>query len=126
MQRLVPSLLTAAALLGPVHAQWSTDAASNQVVSNAASDQNQPKVAATQDGGFWISWFDGIGTGWDVRLQKYDVSGAEAFAPGGLLIADRSFSSTQDYSLAVAGNGDALLAFRDDRSGGKSGPCGRP
>lgn len=97
--------------------QWGTDPAINQVLSSAPSDQNQPKLAPTPDGGFWVSWLDGIGTGWDVRVQKLDAAGVEVFAPGGLLVADRSFSSTQDYGLAVAENGDALLAFRDDRTG---------
>lgn len=109
------AVLPAVALAAP--AQWGSDPAVNQVISSAPSDQNQPKLAPSPDGGFWVSWLDGIGTGWDVRLQKLDASGLEVFSPGGLLVADRSFSSTQDYGLGVAENGDALLAFRDDRTG---------
>lgn len=97
--------------------QWTSDPAVNQLISGAPSDQNQVKIAPSPDGGFWVSWLDGIGTGWDVRLQKLDARGQEAFPSGGLLVADRGFSSTQDYGLSVATNGDALLAFRDDRSG---------
>lgn len=95
--------------------QWSTDVAVNQVVSGATSDQNQPKVAAAIDGGYWVSWLDGIGSGWDVRIQRFDVHGQALLGPQGILVADRGFSSTQDYGLDVAPNGDALLAFRDDR-----------
>ncbi|MEZ4651821.1 MAG: hypothetical protein R3E97_24095 [Candidatus Eisenbacteria bacterium] len=36
----------------------------------------------------------------------------------GVLVADRSFSSTQDYGLDVDASGNALLVFRDDRVGG--------
>ena len=32
-----------------------------------------------------------------------------------MLVADRGFSSTQDYGLDVDSAGNALLAFRDDR-----------
>ena len=103
---------------GAAAPQWGADPAVNQVISSAPSDQNQPKLAPTPDGGYWVSWLDGIGTGWDVRLQKLDAGGVAAFGAGGILVADRSFSSTQDYGLSVAANGDALLAFRDDRSGG--------
>jgi len=110
-------LVSGAVSSAAVPAQWGADPAVNQVISSAPSDQNQPKLAPTPDGGFWVSWLDGIGTGWDVRLQKLDASGAEVFGPGGLLVADRGFSSTQDYGLGVAENGDALLAFRDDRTG---------
>ncbi len=115
------SILTAGSVLcvtaSAAAAQWGSDPAVNQVISSAPSDQNQPKLVPSPDGGFWVSWLDGIGTGWDVRLQKLDASGLEVFSPGGLLVADRSFSSTQDYGLGVAENGDALLAFRDDRTG---------
>ncbi|QDV06617.1 hypothetical protein Poly30_21270 [Planctomycetes bacterium Poly30] len=115
---LLVSSLFATAVAPMAQAQWSTDTAANQIVADAASDQNQVKVVATKDGGYWMSWFDGIASGWDVRLQRFDVDGVAAFPAGGILVADRSFSSTQDYGLDVAFNGDALLAFRDDRSGG--------
>ena len=36
----------------------------------------------------------------------------------GVLVADRGFSSTQDYSLDVDSAGNAVLAFRDDRASG--------
>ncbi|MEM9381424.1 MAG: hypothetical protein AAGB93_15830 [Planctomycetota bacterium] len=111
----LPLLLPSTAL-----AQWATDTAANQVVRDAPSDQNQVKVVATGDGGFWVSWFDGLASGWDVRLQRYDLTGEAAFPPGGLLVADRSLSSTQDYGLATTTDGDAILAFRDDRGAGIS------
>ncbi len=114
----LPLAVAVGPVAGAAPAQWGADPAVNQVISSAPSDQNQPKLAPTPDGGFWVSWLDGIGTGWDVRLQKLDAGGVAAFGAGGLLVADRSFSSTQDYGLSVAANGDALLAFRDDRGGG--------
>jgi hypothetical protein len=110
----------AAALLvltASASAQWSTDAALNVSVADGASDQTQPKVVATSDGGCYLSWFDGIGTGFDVRLQKLDAAGNELFPHNGVLVADRAFSSTQDYGLDVDSAGNALLTYRDTIGG---------
>jgi len=98
------------------HAQWSSDPAVNLPVADAAGTQVQPKVAPTSDGGCYISWFDGAG-GYDLRLQKLDSGGEEVFAHNGVLVANRGFSSTQDYGLDVDASGNALLVFRDDSSG---------
>jgi hypothetical protein len=95
-------------------AQWSDNPALNLAVGDAASDQSQPKVVPTADGGCWISWFDGIGTGWDVRIQRLDVGGEEPLGHAGVLVADRGFSSTQDYDLDIDADGNALLTYRDD------------
>ena len=97
-------------------AQWSSDPAVNLVVANAAGDQVQPKVLPTPDGGVYISWFDGAG--FDVRIQRLFEGGTEVFPHDGILVADRGFSSTQDYGLAMDNASNALLAFRDDRISG--------
>lgn len=97
------------------HAEWSSDPAVNLSVADAAGDQVQAKVAPTADGGCYISWLDAIGNGFDVRVQKLDSVGDEVFPHDGILVADRGFSSTQDYGLDVDAAGNALLAFRDDR-----------
>ena len=120
----LPRCLTVAlscALLAPAAAgQWSADAAANLVVADGAQEQAQPKIAPTADGGCYVSWFDNDPAGspafgYDVRLQLLDREGVEQWAHGGVLVADRGFSSTQDYDLAVDAGGNALLAFRDDR-----------
>src|SRR5690606_10433434 len=110
-------LLGLLALSPAALAQWSSDPAANLAVADAAGGQDQPKVAPAPDGGTWISWFDGA-SGYDVRVQKLDAGGNEVFPHGGLLVADRGFSSTQDYGLSVDAAGNALLTFRDDRAGG--------
>ena len=40
------------------------------------------------------------------------------WAHNGILVADRGFSSTQDYDLDVDTSGHAVICFRDDRFGG--------
>jgi len=115
--RLSAAAAALAALLlsaAPLAAQWSGSSALNLSLADAASDQAQPKLAPTSDGGAWLSWFDGIASGWDVRVQRVDLGGQELLPHNGVLVADRNFSSTQDYGLDVAPDGSALLAYRDD------------
>ncbi|MDP6520579.1 MAG: hypothetical protein QF599_00705 [Planctomycetota bacterium] len=98
--------------------QWSSDPALNLSLADSAGDQVQAKLVARADGGAYVSWFDGGAGGYDLRLQRIDVDGFEAWPHGGLLVADRGFSSTQDYGLSIDASGAALLSFRDDRAGG--------
>jgi len=102
----------------PARAQWSEDPLQNLVVADRPDGQAQPKIAPTADGGFYVSWLGGGGDGFDVYLQRLDADGYEQWAMNGVRIADRDFSSTQDYGLARSADGGALLAFRfEDGSG---------
>ncbi len=103
--------------VSPVFAQWSGDSATPLVVADGAGEQVQPKIVATSDGGCYISWYSSE-TGYDVRLQRLDADGVEQWAHNGVLVADRGFSSTQEYDLDVDTSGHAVLVFRDDRFGG--------
>ena len=103
---LVALLLVAA----PALAQWSDDPAQNLVVADRPDGQAQPKLVPTPDGGFYVSWFGG--SGFDVFLQRLDADGQAQWEDGGIRIADRSFSSTEDYGLSVDAEGNALLVFR--------------
>ncbi len=114
MRALVTSTFFSLVLCAGLAAQWSTDAATSLSIGDGTSDQTQPKVVAEPAGGVWVSWFDGIANGFDVRVQRLDDQGNEALAHNGVLVADRGFSSTQDYGLATSSNGDALLVYRDD------------
>jgi len=114
--RLVPLLIVLTSV-PPALAEWNPDPAQNLAIADRAQDQVQPKVVATSDGGCYISWFDNSTGGYDVYLQRLDAAGDEQWAHHGLLVADRGFSSTQDYGLDIDSSGNALLVFRDDRSG---------
>ena len=112
----LPILILACA--GPASGQWSCDPANNLAVSDATSDQILPKISPSADGGCYISWFDGIANGFDVRLQRLDAEGNELWSHGGVLVLDRGFSSVQDYGLDVDAAGNALLVARDDSGSG--------
>ncbi len=108
------SLLLTLPLAAAARGQWSNDPASNLVIVDRSGEQVQTKVVPTADGGCYISWFDNSTGGYDVYLQRLSAAGVEQWATGGVLVADRGFSSTQDYGLAVDTAGNALLTFRDD------------
>ncbi len=97
-------------------AQWSDDPAANLTLADNNGEQVQPKMVPTADGGFWVSWFDNSAGGYDVYLQRLDADGVEQFAHNGILIADRDFSSTEDYGLAVDADGNALLTYRENQN----------
>ncbi len=108
-------VLVTASFGGVAFAQWPTDPAMPLVVADRTGPQVQPKIAKIAGGGFYISWFDSSTGGYDVYLQRLDAEGNEVWPHNGVLVADRGFSSTQDYGLSVDTLGNALLAFRDDR-----------
>ncbi len=109
------TLITLLALASTTHAQWSSDPAANLALADRSGEQTQPKIVPSGDGGFYVSWYDNSTGGYDVVLQRLDASGVEQWAHDGVVVADRGFSSTQDYGLAVDSAGNALLTFRDDR-----------
>ncbi len=103
-------------LAGAAQAQWSDDSTMHQVIADGSGEQVQPKIAPTGDGGCYISWYTSD-AGYDVRLQYLDDQGVPQWPANGILIADRGYSSTQDYDLDVDASGYAIIAFRDDRFG---------
>ena len=120
--KLCTALLSVFSLMAPIEAQWSADPSVNQAIAAETHTEDQPKIVATSDGGFFVSYYasDPAGMpafGFDVRLQRLDATGAPLFSPA-VLVADRGFSSTQDYGLAVNANNEAFVIFRDDRPGG--------
>lgn len=113
-------------------AAWNADPAVNTVLSDRPGEQVQPKIAPLADGGAYLSWYDNAAGGYDPTLQRIDAHGDPQWAPGGLRVADTGLSWVTDYGLAADTDGDALLAFRDDRSGSEQitaariAPDGRP
>jgi hypothetical protein len=93
------------------HAQWTSDPMVNTPVCGAADDQVQPKIRNAPNGDSVVSWFDNRTGGYDVYVQRLDEDGLALWAADGVLVADRSVSSTEDYGLAVDAQGNAVLAY---------------
>ena len=105
-------------------AQWSSDPSQNLALANNnnGSDQAQPKIVWGGDFGGYVSWFDANPAtpppiGYDVFYQRLGQSGYQKFAQGGVMVADLSNSSTEDYGLDADAQGNALIAFLDTREG---------
>ncbi|MDP6419490.1 MAG: FlgD immunoglobulin-like domain containing protein [Candidatus Krumholzibacteria bacterium] len=97
---------------------WPTDPAANLPIAIGPGDQVLPKIAATPEGGCYVGWYDAP-TGYNVRLQRYDNLGNEAWAPGGILVSDHPQSSwITQWDMTADSNGNAVLVFNDIRSGG--------
>ncbi|MFO0963276.1 MAG: hypothetical protein U0625_10285 [Phycisphaerales bacterium] len=115
------AFLPCAALLavaGSAHAQWTTSAATPNVLAGSANDQVQAKVVPLPDGGFYMSWYDNVAGGYDPWVQRYDAFGVGMWPNGGVRIIDTSFSSTEDYGFTIDAAGNAVIVTRDDRFGG--------
>ncbi len=87
-------------------------------LAGGTNDQVQPKVGVASDGGSFLAWFDNATGGYDVRANRFDGTGAPMWGANGTLVADRSFSSTVDYSAWVCSGNRFAVAYNDDRLGG--------
>ena len=138
-RRCFPLLLLVLTLATSAWAQWSSDPAQNLALSNIpGADQVQPKLQPLSNNYWYVSWFnnnpnDPPPQGYDVYYQLLNADGYEQFQHDGVQVAKLSLSSTQDYGLAADADGNALLAFQDDRlysnpqiTGAKMGPTGQP
>ncbi|MBP7148990.1 MAG: hypothetical protein KBD01_15775 [Acidobacteria bacterium] len=115
--RCLAAFVLASFVCTAAFAQWSSDPAVNTPVAVKTGEQSQPKVHATSDGGCYISWYDSETGGYDMFLQRLDAAGVPQWAAGGIMLLDSNESSTQDYGLDVDASDNALVTFRDDRSG---------
>src|SRR5271157_157045 len=121
-------------------AQWSSDPNQNLALSNIpGADQVQPKVLPLPNNSWYVSWFnanpnDPPPIGYDVYYQLLSPGGVEQFPHDGIQVAKLTLSSTEDYGLDADAEGNALLAFLDDRkdpnnpqvTAAKMSPSGQP
>lgn len=119
MKTLCRPLLIGLCCLLDVPAQWPTNPALNLPVGDAPGDQAVPKEAATPDGGAYIAWFDHASGNYDVRLQRLDANGYEAWPHQGILVSGNPQStSLVDWDLIADSAGNAVVTFTDVRAGG--------
>lgn len=119
MRSLLIAVGSALCLLlpGSATAQWSADSLQNLQVCDVTGEQVTPKIAATSDGGCFISWFDSRSGSYCLYLQRLDADGNKLFAADGLLISDKPQQSwLVDYDMAVDAGDNAIIVFSDTRN----------
>lgn len=120
---LARAVAAAAAGMFVVHsaamAQWSSDPMVNSPIAVVTGNQTVPKIAATPDGGAWLSWFDNRAGGYAVYVQRLDPFGVPQLGANGLLLSNNPQSSSLvDWDLISDSAGNAVVVFTDTRVGG--------
>jgi hypothetical protein len=107
LSRLALAALSCAAL-----AAWTTSPSSSTLLFGGANDQVQPKTHPLASGGLVMSCFDNATGGYDVRVNRFTDTGAPMWGSNGVLVADRSVSSTTDYGSTSAPDGGIIVAYQ--------------
>ena len=107
-------------------AQWQpSDMDATKLDKPGMSGQTQMKTIRTDDGKIiltWLRWSEGLtyndpGSGYYLHLQVFDANGVPQFGDEGIIVSSQQTgSSTTDYGLALADNGDIIMAYTDARS----------
>lgn len=105
--RIALALMSCAAL-----AAWTTTSSTPTLLFGGANDQVQAKVHPLAGGGVVMSCFDNATGGYDVRVNRFSNAGAPLWGANGVLVADRSVSSTTDYGSAAAPDGGIVVAYQ--------------
>lgn len=103
---------------GDVRAQWPGDPAVNMIICDRAGEQTLAKVAATSDGGCYVSWHDHGSGNYDVYLQRLNGAGQIEWPENGLLVSGHPQETwITDYDLTADLEDHAILVFNDIRNG---------
>jgi hypothetical protein len=103
---------------GIARGQWPTDPVENMIICDREGEQILAKIAATSDGGCYVSWHDHSSGNYDVYLQRLNGDGQIQWEENGLLISDHPQDSwITDYDMAVDLEDCAILVFNDIRDG---------
>ncbi|MFM9056583.1 MAG: T9SS type A sorting domain-containing protein [Bacteroidota bacterium] len=101
------------------HAQFTTDTLQNTVIQSlAGSEQSVPISATTPTGQTYVSWFDNSSGQYVLRMQLLDANGNGLWGSGGMIVSSFPQSTALfRYDMAADANGNAVVAFQDERSG---------
>jgi len=102
-----------------IFAQWSDDSLSNLTIKDGSGiEEVVPLQATTADGYTYISWFESNNGNYKMMMQLLDVQGNKLWGDDGLLVSDHpTGSALYVYHLACDHDGNAIVAFQDERNG---------
>lgn len=130
--RTLSALLLLAWPFAASHAQWTNNTLLNTSVrSGSGVDAVTPLMTDGPDGSTFVSWFDNGSGGYQLRMQRLDTDGNALWDSAGLVVSDHTQNSALfRYDLKTDNEGNAIVAFQDERSGQldivayKVGPAG--
>lgn len=112
------TLLSFAFLINASFAQWAEPSVNTPVRTGNGVDAVTPLSAAARQGGTYISWFENGDAGYVLRMQLLNVEGLAVWESEGLLVSDEPQNSALfRYDLASDLEGNAIVAFQDERTG---------
>ena len=122
MKKLLTFVMMAVFAMGTMFANWHpSDIEATKLDAEGTTGQVQMKTLRTDDGKIILTWLraervDGVFS-YRLHLQIFDADGNEMFGDEGIIVCDKPTRSwTTDYGLALASNGDILLAYTDVRN----------
>ena len=101
------------------NAQFPADSMLNYMVDDkTGSEQVTPLSERTIDGYTYISWFDNSSGQYNLRMQRLNIDGVPQWAQGGIIVSSLPQNSALfRYDLDVDYDGNAIVAFQDERTG---------
>lgn len=122
MKKLFTFMVMAVFAMSTMMANWNpSDIDATKLDKEGANGQVQMKTLRTDDGKIILTWLRGERISnvfsYQLHLQLFDANGNAQFGDEGIIVCDkRTRTWTTDYGLALASNGDILLAYTDIRN----------
>ena len=122
MKKLFTFMVMAVFAMSTMMANWHpSDIDATKLDKEGANGQVQMKTLRTDDGKIVLTWLRGECVSnvfsYQLHLQLFDANGNAQFGDEGIIVCDkRTRTWTTDYGLALAPNGDILLAYTDIRN----------
>lgn len=122
MRKLFTFIAMAVFAIGTMVANWQpSDVNATRLDKEDSNGQVQMKTLRTDDGKIILTWLRGEIVddifSYQLHLQVFDANGNAMFGDEGIIVCDkRTRSWTTDYALALASNGDIIMAYTDIRN----------
>ena len=122
MKKIITLIAVSIFAFGTMMANWQpSDMNSTRLDKEGSNGQVQMKTLRTDDGKIILTWLRGERVddnfSYQLHLQVFDANGNAMFGDEGIIVCDkRTRTWTTDYGVALAPNGDILMAYTDIRN----------
>ena len=122
MKKIITLIAVSIFAFGTMMANWQpSDMNATRLDKEGSNGQVQMKTLRTDDGKIILTWLRGERVddnfSYQLHLQVFDANGNAMFGDEGIIVCDkRTRTWTTDYGVALAPNGDILMAYTDIRN----------